>query len=139
MEAKAFWVTGRQFVAESGSGHAMVMDASTRGGGRNTGPSPMELLVMGLAGCTGVDVVAILEKQRQAVTGVEVTVRVERAPEPPMVFTRIQVAYQVRGKNLSEKAVQRAIELSETKYCSASIMLGKTAEVSTRYTIVDEE
>jgi putative redox protein len=138
MNAKAVWVAERQFVGESGSGHAMVMDASKKGGGRSTGPSPMELLLLGMAGCTGIDVVSILEKGRQAVTGVEVTVHAERDPEPPMVFTHIEVEYRVRGRNLSEKAVQRAIELSERKYCSASVMLSKTANMASRYTIVDE-
>ena len=138
MNAKAVWVAGRQFVGESGSGHATVMDASTKDGGWGTGPSPMELLLLGMAGCTGIDVVSILEKGRQAVTGVEVVVQAERDPEPPMLFAHIKVEYRVRGRNLSEKAVQRAIELSERKYCSASIMLGKTANMASRYTIVDE-
>ena len=138
MEARAIWVAGRQFVGESGSGHAVVMDASLQGDGRNTGPSPMEMLLLGMAGCTGIDVVSILEKGRQILTGLEVAVRAEREPEPPMVFTRIEVEYTVRGRNLSEKAVQRAIELSESKYCSASIMLGETAEISARYNIVEE-
>jgi putative redox protein len=138
MEAKAVWVAGRQFVGESGSGHAVVMDASIKGGGRGTGSSPMELLLMGLAGCTGIDVVSILEKQRQPLRGIEVVVQAERDPEPPMVFNRIEIEYRVRGRGLSEKAVQRAIELSENKYCSASVMLGKTAEFVTRYTIVEE-
>lgn len=138
MKAKAVWVAGRQFVGESGSGHAIVMDASTRGGGQNTGPTPMELLLIGMAGCTGVDVVAILEKRRQAVTGVEVAVEAKNASQPPNVFTRIEVEYRVRGRNLSEKAVKQAVELSESKYCSASVMLGKTAEITSHYTIVDE-
>jgi putative redox protein len=138
MEGKAIWVSGRQFVGESGSGHAVVMDASSKGGGRNTGVSPMEMLLLGMAGCTGIDVVSILEKGRHQVTGVEVSVEAERDPEPPMVFTRIEVEYRVRGKNLSEKAVERAIELSESKYCSASIMLGKTAEIHSNYTILEE-
>jgi len=137
MEAKAVWVAGRQFVGESGSGHAMVMDASAKGGGRNTGASPMEMLLLGMAGCTGIDVVSILEKGRHAVTGLEVAVRAERTQWPPMVFTQIEIEYLVRGQNLPEKAVQRAIELSESKYCSASIMLGKTAKISSSYTIVE--
>jgi putative redox protein len=136
VEAKAIWVTDRQFVGESGSGHAVVMDASIQGGGQGTGPSPMELLLVGMAGCTGIDVVSILEKGRHAVTGVEVAVRAERASEPPRVFTHIEVEYLVWGRNLPEKAVRRAIELSESKYCSASIMLGKTAEIRTSYTII---
>jgi putative redox protein len=139
MEARTIWVAGRQFVGESGSGHAVVIDASLQGGGRNTGPSPMEMLLLGMASCTGIDVVSILEKGRQTLTGLEVAVRAEREPEPPMVFARIEVEYTVRGRNLSEKAVQRAIELSERKYCSASVMLDETAEISTRYTIMEEE
>jgi putative redox protein len=138
MEAKAVWVAGHQFVGESGSGHAIVMDAPGEDGGRGTGPSPMEMLLIGMAGCTGIDVVSILEKGRHAVTGVEVAIHAERAAEPPMVFTRIEVEYRVRGRNLPEKAVQRAIELSESIYCSAAIMLSKTAQVSTSYAIVEE-
>jgi len=138
MEAKAVWVEGHQFVGESGSGHAIVMDAPGKDGGRGTGPSPMEMLLIGMAGCTGIDIVSILKKGRHAVSGVEVAVQAERAPEPPMVFTRIQVEYRVRGRNIPEKAVQRAIELSESIYCSASVMLGKTAEISTRYVIEEE-
>jgi putative redox protein len=98
----------------------------------------MELLLLGMAGCTGIDVVSILEKGRHAVTGLEVAVQAERDPQPPMVFTRIEVEFRVRGRGLSDRAVQRAIELSESKYCSASIMLGKTAKISTRYVIVEE-
>ena len=138
MEAKAVWVGRRQFVGESGSGHAVVMDASIQGGGRSTGPSPMEMLLLGMAGCTGIDVVSILEKGRHTVTGVEVAVQAVRTPEPPMVFTRIEVEYKVRGRGLPPKAVRRAIELSEGKYCSASIMFGKTAEISSSCTILDE-
>ena len=137
MKAKVVWVSERQFVAESGSGHAIVMDASAKGKGRNTGPSPMEMLLMGMAGCSGIDVVSILEKQRQAITGVQVAVQAERASEFPMVFTRIEVEYIVSGRNISEQAVLRAIELSETKYCSATVMLGKTAEISTSYRVED--
>ena len=138
MQVKAVWVSDRQFVGESGSGHAVVMDASVKGGGRGTGPSPMEMMTLGMAGCTGIDVVSILERGRHAVTGVEVSVQAERAPKPPMVFTRIEVEYLVRGHNLSEKAVRRAIELSESKYCGASIMLGKTAQISSSFKIVEE-
>lgn len=114
------------------------MDAPGKDGGRGTGPSPMEMLLIGMAGCTGIDVASILEKGRHAVSGVEVSIQAERAPEPPMVFTRIEVEYRVRGRNLPPKAVERAIELSETRYCGASVMLGKTAEISTRYVIEEE-
>jgi putative redox protein len=131
MEARVTWVGERRFVGESGSGHAIVVD----GGEAKIGPSPMELLLMGMAGCTAYDVVSILDKKRQEVSGVTVSVRGERATEPPRVFVDIQVEYVVRGRNVSPKAVEDAIHLSEEKYCSASVMLGKTARISNSYRI----
>lgn len=135
MEAKVTWVQDRRFVGESSSGHAIVVDGSAE----KRGPSPMELVLMGMVGCTAYDVVSILEKKRQAVTGVEASARAERAPEPPQVFTEIAVEYRVRGRNISPKAVEDAIRLSEEKYCSASIMLGKTARITTSYRIEEED
>lgn len=131
MEARATWIGDRRFVGEAGSGHAIVVD----GGTEKLGPSPMELLLIGLAGCTGYDVVSILEKKRQDVSGVTVSVHGERADEPPRVFIDISIEYIVRGHNVSAKAVEDAIHLSEDKYCSASIMLGRTAQISSSYRI----
>ncbi len=135
--AKIRWVDGLQFVAESGSGHAIVLDAPEPSGG-NTGPSPMELLLMGLAGCTAVDVVNILRKKRQALRTVEVLVRGVQRDEPPNVYTNIALEYVVYGTGISAKAVEQAIALSETKYCSAAGMMNKVAEITTSYRIVEE-
>lgn len=134
MEAQVTWVEDRRFVGEGSSGHAIVVDGSAE----KRGPSPMELLLIGMAGCTAYDVVSILEKKRQAVTGLQVSARAERAAETPRVYTDIEVEYRVRGRNISSKAVEDAIRLSEQKYCSASIMLGKTARITTSYRIDDE-
>jgi putative redox protein len=123
------------FVAESQSGHAMV----TSFGQRSTAPSPMELLLVALGGCTGSDVVSILEKKRQRVTGYEIEVRAERRAEHPRIYTRIEVVHRVRGHAIDPKAVQHAIELSETKYCSVSAMLGASAQLSMSYEISNEE
>lgn len=134
MEAKITWVEDRRFVGQSPSGHAIVVDGSSE----KLGPSPMELLLIGMAGCTAYDVVSILEKKRQDVTGLEVIARAERAEEVPRVYTAIEVEYVVRGRGIKPKAVEDAIHLSEEKYCSASIMLGKTARITTSYRIEDE-
>jgi putative redox protein len=134
MEAKVTWVEDRRFVGQASSGHAIVLDGSTD----KLGPSPMELLLIGMAGCTAYDVASILEKKRQTVSSLEVSARAERAEEPPRVFTRIEVEYVVRGRGIKPKAVEDAIHLSEEKYCSASIMLGQTAQISTSYRIENE-
>lgn len=133
-EAQVTWVEDKRFVGHASSGHAVIVDASAE----KMGSSPMELVLIGMAGCTAYDVANILEKKRQAVTGLEVSARAERAAEPPRVYTDIQVEYVVRGRNIQAKAVEDAIRLSEEKYCSASIMLGKTAHITTSYRIVDE-
>jgi putative redox protein len=133
MEAKVTWVEDRRFVGQASSGHAVVLDGSAE----KLGPSPMELMLIGMAGCTAYDVAAILGKKRQEVTGLEVSARAERAEEPPRVYTRIEIEYLVRGRAIRPKAVEDAIRLSKEKYCSASIMLGKTAEISTSYRIED--
>jgi putative redox protein len=133
MEAKVTWVEDRRFVGQASSGHAVVLDGSAE----KLGPSPMELMLIGMAGCTAYDVAAILGKKRQEVTGLEVSARAERAEEPPRVYTRIEIEYRVRGRAIRPKAVEDAIRLSKEKYCSASIMLGKTAEISTSYRIED--
>lgn len=133
-EARVTWVEERRFVGQASSGHALVVDGSPQ----KLGPSPMELLLIGMAGCTAYDVVDILHKKRQMVTGLEVIARAERAEEHPRVYTRIAVEYIVRGREVKPKAVEEAIRLSQEKYCSASIMLGKTAQITTGYRIEDD-
>jgi putative redox protein len=130
MKAHVKWVDGMMFVGESGSGHAVVMDGAPEYGGRNLGIRPMEMLLIGLGGCTAFDVVQILKKGREAVSDCEVEVSAERAETDPKVFTKIHIDYRVRGRNLAPTKVQRAIELSKEKYCSASIMLGAVAEIT---------
>jgi putative redox protein len=139
VSAKVRWTDGkRQFVGETGSGHGIVLDAGPENGGRDTGMRPMELLLLGQAGCTGMDVVVVLEKMRKRVTGLEVAVEGERRAEHPRWFETIQVVYTVRGEGLKEKDVVKAIRLSETTYCSASAILEKTAKIGSRYKIIDE-
>lgn len=138
MKARAKWVEGMAFLGEAGSGHAVIMDGAPEYGGRNIGIRPMEMLLIGLAGCTGFDVVQILKKGREAVTGCEVEVEAERATEDPQVFTKIHIAYRVSGRGLSQAKAERAVTLSKEKYCSASIMLGATAEMSTSLVVIDE-
>ena len=129
MKARITWVEGRTFVGESGSGHALVLDGPVEHGGRDLGPSPMELVLIGTGGCTAFDVVDILKKGRQAVGDCTVELEAERAAEPPKVFTRIVMRFVVTGRQLSHAAVERAVQLSAERYCSTSIMLAKTAEI----------
>ncbi|MFN6993050.1 MAG: OsmC family protein [Aquincola tertiaricarbonis] len=138
MECTINWMpsTGMGFVAETGSGHLLTMDGAPDGGGRNLAPRPMETLLAGAGGCTAYDVVLILKRGRHEVTGCEVKMQAERAPADPKVFTRIHLHFKVSGRNLPEAAVARAIELSHEKYCSATIMLAKTAEITTGFEIV---
>lgn len=135
MKARIRLVEGMTFVAESGSGHAVVFDASPDVGGSDLGPRPMELVLMGTGGCSAIDVVHILRKSRQAVHGCLVELDSERAPEDPKVFTRIHMRFVVTGRGLNPAQVERAVKLSKEKYCSASIMLGKTAEITTEFEI----
>ncbi|MFY0991368.1 OsmC family protein [Halomonas sp. C05BenzN] len=138
MKASVKWIDGRQFVAESGSGHSVVIDGPPDHGGRNTGPRPMEMLLMGLGACTSFDILNILEKARADVTDCVASVDAERADEVPSVFTRIHVHFTVSGQGLKENQVKRAVELSAEKYCSASIMLVKGGvEITHSFTIVD--
>ncbi len=138
-EAKVTWVgPGLRLVGEASSGPAIVLDHVLSEGERETGPRPMELLLIGLAGCTAMDVVSILQKKRQPFTGLEVRVTAERAEEHPRVYTQIHLEYVVRGKGVDPQAVERSIELSQTKYCSASAMLAKAAQITTSYRIVEE-
>src|SRR5210317_1067683 len=136
MKARVKWVEGVTFIGESASGHAVVMDGPPESGGRNLGIRPMEMLLLGMGGCTAFDVVMILKKARQPVTDCVVEMQAERAATDPRVFTRIHVHFVVSGNGLSDKQVARAVELSADKYCSASIMLGKAAEISHDYEIV---
>ena len=125
------------FLGESESGHGVVMDASPEHGGTNLGPSPMEITLIGLGGCTSIDVVSILRKARQDVRGCEAEVSSERATDYPTVFTKIHVHFVVTGRDLSPEKVQNAIDLSAEKYCSVSIMLGKTAEITHDFEMVE--
>lgn len=130
---------GMGFLAETGSGHLVAMDGPPDAGGRNLAPRPMEMLLAGTGGCTAFDVVSILKKSRQKVTGCEVRLSAERAGSEPKVFTRIHLTYRVTGKALKRDAVVRAIELSKEKYCSASIMMAKTADISYELELVEDD
>lgn len=137
MKTRIKWVEGVTFVAETGSGHAVIVDGAPEAGGRNLGPRPMELVLAGTAACTAFDVVWILKKGRQPVTDCIVEAEADRAPQDPKVFTRIHLVYRVKGKGLKREQVQRAVKLSKEKYCSATIMLAKTAEVSFEVIVED--
>ena len=135
MKARIKWVQDATFLGESGSGHAVVMDGPPDYGGRNLGVRPMEMLLLGMGGCASFDVVLILNRSRQAITDCVAEIEAERAEQDPKVFTAIHVHFIVTGKQLNEKRVARAVELSAEKYCSASIMLGKTATITHDYEI----
>ena len=138
MECKVKWTgDGMSFLAETGSNHALVMDGAPEAGGRNLAPRPMEMVRVGTGGCSAFDVVMILKKGRHAISGCEVSLKAERAETDPKIFTRIHFHFRVSGKSLKPEAVARAIELSKDKFCSASIMLGKTAEISHDFEIVE--
>lgn len=137
MKARIKWVDNMAFLGESGSGHAVLMDGPPESGGRNLGVRPMEMLLLGMGGCTAFDVVHILKKGRHDVRDCEVHLEAERAETDPKVFTRIHAHFVVKGQGLKEEIVKRAIELSAEKYCSASIMLGKIAEITHDYEIVE--
>lgn len=136
MHARVQWHENAVFIAESGSGHALVVDGPAEIGGRNLGPRPMELMLMSVGSCSAVDIVQILKKARQPVSGCEVKVDGERADSDPKVFTKIHLHFIVSGEGLSENHVKRAVQLSAEKYCSASIMLGKAAEITHSHEIV---
>jgi putative redox protein len=139
MECTVKWVgpEGMSFVAETGSGHAVVMDGAPEGGGRNLGPRPMEMVLLGTGGCTAYDVVLILRKSGEAVTSCEVRVKAERAETDPKVFTSIHFHFVVRGKGVKQGKVEHAIRLSAQKYCSATAMLAKTAEITHDFELLD--
>ncbi|QIK36809.1 OsmC family protein [Caldichromatium japonicum] len=130
MQVRVKWIEGLAMLGESGSGHGVVMDGPPDLGGRNLGVRPMEMLLLGLGGCTQVDVLLILHKARQTVLDCVVELEAERAAEDPKVFTRIHVHYVLTGRGLDPKRVEQAIRLSAEKYCSASIMLGATAAIT---------
>ncbi len=137
MNIKVTWLKNVIMVGESGSGHAIVMDGPEEHGGDNKGIRPMEMLLLGLGGCTEFDVLHILKKSRQKVTKCEVEIKAERAETEPKIFTTIQIHFKLSGQNLAEKAVQRAVSLSAEKYCSASLMLAKTAKISHTFEIIE--
>lgn len=139
MEIKVSWAGNAAFIGESSSGHKVVMDGPAEGGGRDLGPRPMEMLLMGTGGCSSYDVVSILKKARQNVSACEVVISSERADSEPKVFTRIHIHFKVSGSSLKEKQVARAVSLSAEKYCSASIMLGAMAEITHDYEILEVE
>ena len=130
MHVSVKWIDGVSFVGESASGHAIVMDGAPENGGRNIGRRPMEMLLVGMGGCTSFDVVAILKKARQPITACVAEIDAMRADEIPKVFTKIHVHFVVTGDNLNEVQVERAVKLSAEKYCSASIMLSKSVEIT---------
>ena len=138
MECTVDWVAagGMTFVAETGSGHLLTMDGAPDGGGRDLAPRPMETVLAGTGGCSAYDVVLILKRGRHDVTGCRVKVSAERAPSDPKVFTRIHLHFSVSGRSLNADAVARAVALSHEKYCSATIMLAKTAEITTSHEVL---
>jgi len=137
MECTVRWHEGMSFIAQTGSGHLVAMDGAPEGGGHNWAPRPMELLLAGTGGCSSYDVVLILQRSRQDIRGCEVKIEAQRAETDPKVFTGIHFHFIVKGRGLKPETVERAIKLSAEKYCSASIMLGKTAEITHDFEIVE--
>jgi len=135
LKTKIKWVEGVSFIAETDSGHALTVDGAPEAGGRNLGPRPMELVLAGAAACTAFDVVWILKKARQPISDCVVEAEAERAVEDPKVFTRIHLKYSVKGDSLNRAQVERAVKLSKEKYCSATLMLAKTAEITSEIVI----
>jgi putative redox protein len=138
MKSTITFVDNMQFIGTADSGHAVVMDAPPSVGGNNTGTKPSELLLMGFGGCTGMDVISILKKKRQDVTGLQMHVNGEMSESHPKMFTGIHIEYVIRGKNISDDAVQRAIELSLDRYCTVGATIGKAAKITHSYKIVQE-
>jgi putative redox protein len=139
MKARVKWVEGAAFLGESGSGHAVLMDGAPDAGGRNLGPRPMEMLLLGLGGCSAFDVVLILKRGRERITDCVVEIEADRASTDPKVFTEIRLRYVVTGRALDRAKVERAVQLSAEKYCSASAILGKTARLSHTIEVVEAE
>jgi putative redox protein len=138
MKARVKWVEQASFLGETESNHTVLMDGSPAAGGRNLGPRPMEMLLIGTGGCTSFDVVSILKKSRQAISDCYVELSAERAETDPKVFTKVHMHFVVKGKNIKPEAVEKAIKLSAEKYCSASIMLGKTAAITHDFEVIQE-
>ncbi|MBS4097224.1 MAG: OsmC family protein [Sulfuricella sp.] len=138
MKARVKWVEDMSFLGITESGHAILMDGPPDAGGRNLGPRPMEMLLLGAGGCTSFDVVLILKKGRHTVTDCEVEIAAERATSDPKVFTKIHLHFIISGKDLKSEAVKRAIDLSAEKFCSATIMLGKTAKITHDFHIIEK-
>ena len=139
MECRVSWTgDGMTFLAETGSNHVVAMDGAPEGGGRNLAPRPMEMVLAGSGGCTAYDVVVILKKSGQPVTGCEVKLTSERAETDPKVFTRIHMHFVVRGRGLKRNLVEHAIRLSHEKYCSASIMLARTAAITKDFEVLED-
>ena len=139
MDAKVTWNGDMRFTGTATSGFTIPIGTRNEDGSYTTGTSPLELLAIGLVGCTGMDVISILEKKRQAVTGFEVKTHIERATEHPRVFSHVMVEYVVTGKKIDPEAVERAVELSVTKYCSAQAMLSKAVPIEHKITIIEAE
>jgi putative redox protein len=139
MKARVKWVEQASFLGETESNHAVLMDGPPSAGGRNLGPRPMEMLLLGAGGCTSFDVVSILKKSRQLVSDCYVELEAERAETDPKVFSKIHMHFVVKGKNIKPEIVEKAIKLSADKYCSASIMLGATAEMSHDFEVIQED
>ena len=138
MKARVKWVEQASFLGETESNHAVLMDGPPTAGGRNLGPRPMEMLLIGTGGCTAFDVVSILKKSRQAISDCYVELTAERAETEPKVFTKIHMHFVVKGKDIKPEAVEKAIKLSAEKYCSASIMLGQTAAITHDFEVIQE-
>jgi putative redox protein len=136
MKARVKWIEQVAFLGETESGHGVVMDGAPAGGGRNLGPRPMEMLLIGAGGCTSYDVITILKKSRQAVTDCYVELTAERAETDPKVFTSVHMHFVVKGRDIKPEVVEKAIKLSAEKYCSASIMLGKVADITHDFEVV---
>lgn len=133
-QVKVKWVEGKEFAGTDSTNHSLVMSSSEEG----TGLKPSDLLLLGLGGCTGIDVISILEKERQKVTDLEITVTGEQEPEPPWAFRHIEVKYLLRGKGLKEEAVRRAIQLSEEKYCSVKATISGVAKIASSFQVTEE-
>lgn len=138
VKAKLTYTDGLQFVGQAGSGHAIVLDSDPAVGGQNTGMRPMELLAIGLGGCTGMDVASILRKKKEKLTGLEVNVEGKKAEDHPQKYTDMHIQFVVRGRKISEEAVKKAIQLSMDKYCSVKATLEGTASITFDYTIIED-
>jgi len=136
--AKVTYVQGLQFVGKASSGHAIVMDSDPEVGGHDTGLRPMELLLVGLGGCSGMDIISILKKKKQSITGLEINVKGEKSEKHPRKFTEIDLEIVVRGRNISEEAVKRAVDLSMNKYCSVKATLECSAKINFLYKLIQE-